>query len=205
MNNCLGRENYRWFLALLASLSVLLPYGAALAFSILQSSAPTDTGDGLKTGLKASLRRFGDLVTSDPLVGCVGLLAGLTGPLAWGLFGYHIYLVWAGTTTNETMKWEDLKQDMAAGLICRGKRPVRKDASPSNGAPMTVEEPPTTWPNSSDQILVHMKEGRTLLGSATAPDVTVELKRCWHLEEITNVYDLGFWDNLREALRLLPS
>ena len=201
----MGRDNYRWFLGLLASLSVLLPYGAALAFSILRQSAPQSAYGITETGWKAMFRSLGDLITSDARVGCIGLLAGLTGPLAWGLFGYHIYLIWAGTTTNETMKWDDLREDMAAGLVYKGIRVVASGPSMIESAPMADEELSTRWPNSSNQIIVRTEDGERLLNTRSTSKMSKDFKRCWHLGDIVNVYDVGFWDNLRDAVKMLPS
>lgn len=52
----------------------------------------------------------------------VGLLALLTWPLPLGLLAYHVYLIWAGMTTNESAKWADWRDDMADGVVFLGHR-----------------------------------------------------------------------------------
>jgi palmitoyltransferase len=52
----------------------------------------------------------------------VGLLALLTWPLPLGLLVYHIYLIWAGMSTNESAKWADWRDDMADGVVFLGYR-----------------------------------------------------------------------------------
>ncbi|KAI2478336.1 Palmitoyltransferase [Pyrenophora tritici-repentis] len=44
----------------------------------------------------------------------------MASPLA--LFGYHIYLIWAGMTTNESGKWSDWSDDMVEGVVFLGQR-----------------------------------------------------------------------------------
>lgn len=64
-------------------------------------------------------------------MGSVTLLCILTSPLVWGLLAYHIYLIYCGTTTNESMKWSDWAAEMADGFVFKRKLPVdrQKDAS----------------------------------------------------------------------------
>ncbi|EOD51032.1 putative palmitoyltransferase swf1 protein [Neofusicoccum parvum UCRNP2] len=151
VNNCVGRENYRWFLALLASTSLVLLYGAYLALivflypqvydrfthydhafpaGLLSGWAPWKLRlkgfrEDLNTVMVESLNVGGLSVTG------VGLLAGLTWPLPLGLLAYHAYLIWAGMTTNEASKWADLRDQMRDGHIFAGKFWSSGDSTPS--------------------------------------------------------------------------
>ena len=125
------------------------------------------------------------------------MLAALTGPLAWGLFWYHIYLVWAGMTTNESSKWADWRDDITDGVVF--KRDKNKDTSqPTFLGPSF--EPPVKWPVSSTQELtkrlgVDTEEPRSPVESSSTAWTRVQ-----NLAEIENLYDLGFWDNLLDIL-----
>jgi len=127
--------------------------------------------------------------------------------LAIGLLSYHIYLIWAGTTTNETQKWGDLKLDMADGVVWKGQKSVvYKNGSLSSLG--TEDEPPILWPVSSNQVIVRTVDGRApVFGSSRQNDAASnnDWTRCWTLSEVENVYDLGFLDNLRDALNLAGS
>lgn len=140
----------------------------------------------------------------------VGLLAATTAPLPLGLLAYHIYLVWAGMTTNETSKWADWRDDMADGIVFKAKRSViveddakRAQNGAVNGtlrpdrhlAAAIVEEPAIDWPVESDQIVVKTTDGRPPNGRENM------YERIWSLEQVDNIYDLGFWDNLLYVLR----
>jgi hypothetical protein len=244
VNNCLGRGNYKWFLALLLSTTLLIAYGAYLAYISLSPLAakhyakyerwytykPSPGSDPSRwtTRLEAKTHNVLNYVSIYLDVGGfrasgVGLLALLTWPLPLGLFAYHVYLIWAGMTTNESAKWADWRDDMADGVVFLGQR--REDTmqenkfvpqaasrhSSSSSSPMPTppespldeEEPPTTWPLESRHILIRTPSGqppRTLPSRIRVVAKEDSFERVWSLAAVENVYDLGFWDNMLEAL-----
>lgn len=140
------------------------------------------------------------------------MLAVLTAPLAWGLFLYHVYLIWAGMTTNESHKWADWRDDIADGIVFKGRRRSRDSGGRSTN-PGT--EPKVAWPLESDQILVRREQGWPPSSEAdehrTGPSSALDIDhkddgKGWtnvmKLEEVYNIYDLGFWDNLGDILRI---
>lgn len=217
--NCLGRANYVYFLAMILSLSILLFYGAYLSYTlldrVLQSSVPRRANGMIgrhhwSTGKswKQCIQLFGWAFTTDFRIGGVGMLALLTAPLAAGLFLYHVYLVWAGMTTNESFKWTEWKDDIADGLVFvseggpQGSR--REETNPE-------VEPRVDWPKSCNQRLMTFMDGRA---PGPEPDVQVDnggfessgsttrFRRVSGLHKVENIYDLGFWENLRDVLRM---
>jgi hypothetical protein len=249
VNNCLGRGNYKWFLALLLSTTILLAYGAYLAYITLSPLAakrhakyftwyaykPKAGSDpqAWPTYLDMKWHNFFTYVGIYLDVGGlqasgVGLLALLTWPLPFGLLAYHIYLIWAGMTTNESGKWSDWQDDMAQGVVFLGSRRedtmqenkfVPQEAAKSRGSahsssssspiptppetPPEEEEPPTTWPLESRHILIRTASGqppRTLPSRIKSVAKDDSFERVWNLAAVENVYDLGFLDNLWEAL-----
>ncbi|KAF2139452.1 uncharacterized protein K452DRAFT_300486 [Aplosporella prunicola CBS 121167] len=286
VNNCLGRENYRWFLALLASTSVLLLYGAYLALILILypevNSRFTHYDHAFPAGLMSKwapwllrLKGFREdlntvMVESIAFGGIsitgVGLLAALTWPLPLGLLSYHIYLVWAGMTTNESSKWADWRDQMREGnvyvgtqhgsgyvdnprslfpgrdgrhnghtraratsnsyaefglrsgefgrrlsAISVGSSPVQeKSNSGSPNLDTTIitsdikkEVAGAQWPNQPHQVLVKTADGEAPREVPAQLEGIVDeasWQRCWKLDDVENVYDLGFWENLREIL-----
>jgi palmitoyltransferase len=231
VNNCLGRGNYKWFLALLLSTGMLIAYGAYLAYYTLtpltqrhytrheqwykyepkQGTSPHSWGMYFDKKIHYIM-----IFTSIYLdvggiqASGVGLLALLTWPLPLGLLAYHIYLIWAGMTTNESGKWADWRDDMTDGVVFLGHR--RDDTMQDYGSrvhthsssfPSEDEEPPTTWPLESRHILVRTRDGqppKTLPSRIKSVAREDSFQRVWSLAAVENVYDLGWWDNLREAI-----
>ncbi|KAF2202825.1 palmitoyltransferase swf1 [Delitschia confertaspora ATCC 74209] len=226
VNNCLGRGNYRWFLALLLSTGVMIAYGAYVAYIVLTPLVRHHyiqyepwyryrnypTNGALWENFDTKLHKFVTCASIALDVGglClsgVGLLALLTWPLPLALLAYHVYLIWAGMTTNESAKWADWRDDMNDGVVFLG---LRKEEAvehakrqPKTGN-LDAEEPPTTWPLQSRHIIIRTMDGKPPLNiPSRIKNVAKEssFERCWSLNEVENVYDLGFWENFLEAMR----
>ena len=119
---------------------------------------------------------------------------------------YHTYLIWAGMTTNESAKWGDCKEDVADGFVYKAKRSQIPQAPPL----MDLNDRP--WPMQSDQILVMddepPMEGYILVSTSNqiyynrggeAP-IDCQWTRVHSMNEVDNIYDLGFVDNLRDSI-----
>jgi palmitoyltransferase len=124
-------------------------------------------------------------------MGAVTLLALLTSPLVWGLLGYHIYLIWAGTTTNESMKWSDWQAEMSDGYVFKRSLPEDRQKDTS------IEFPWTRWPVESEQIILRTEDVMSPRGPQAIG--VGEWQRVWKLRDVENLYDLGFWDNLKDV------
>lgn len=198
INSCVGYGNHRWFLLLLLSTAVLTTYGGLLGLSLISSSMqaqfpafrlwkPRDMPVAVYVaiwgaGLQGSVR-----------LGASTLLALLTSPLVWGLLGYTLYLVWAGTTTNESLKWSVFRDDMNDG--CAFRRPLAGDRDRN---PRT-EPPCPRWPVEPDHVLVATSDGKPPADESRLPGEG-EWERVWGLRCVENLYDMGLWDNLADAL-----
>lgn len=218
--NCLGRGNYVYFIMLLASLGNLLSYGTYLAYALqnemlqgttvrrsddFESRAPWTTGKTWSQVSNSWVWAF----TNDVRIGGVGMLALLTAPLAWGLFVYHCYLIYAGMTTNETSKWADWRDNVTDCLVFRSERSTVGDDMIERNLEI---EPLVDWPISSTQQLVSSEDGQPPANLANQPSVhgrplskgnaaeKLKWRQIQSLDEIDNIYDLGFWDNLMDVL-----
>lgn len=211
--NCLGKGNYVYFVGLMSSLGAMLSYGTYLAYMVLDESLQASTlrrseGPNARahwsTGKTWSqyAHSWGLAFADDVRIGSVGMLAVMTAPLAWGLFWYHMYLIWAGMTTNESGKWADWRDDIADGLVFRADKALgNPDDSPRNDD----IEPIMDWPISSTQQLVKCNDGEPPEARAIWPrnntaTGNVRWRRVSGLHEVHNLYDLGFWDNFMDVL-----
>lgn len=139
------------------------------------------------------------------------MLSTLTAPLPLGLLAYHIYLIWAGMTTNETSKWSDVREDMNdgevfiadlkhSGIDSAGASMSSLDGADDHHSEYSFE---SEWPQRSRQFLIRTCDGqppKNVQPQIAELVVQDSWRRTWHLGEVENIYDLGFWDNLREAL-----
>ena len=209
-------------------------YGAVLSRNLLaaQIAETLSTSSDLSNQIPSARTYFesfvelmqiwGDAMSDDVGIGATGLLALLTAPLAWGLFLYHVYLVWAGMTTNETAKWAALRDEMYDGYVWKGKKKLVIDHSPdleqeqgSNSvseagdwmAARTASESSNMrdWPVEADQVVLRTSDGkppyfpRQAKFNVTRSEFQGAWERCYHLGQVDNMYDLGFLDNLGDA------
>ena len=208
LTNCVGRNNYHYFVALLLSVSVLLLYGICLGHSLLSQT--------LRLGGDRSWTEFFAVwsiaITGDIRIGGVFLLTLMTTPLSLGLFFYHVYLVWAGMTTNESSKWSDWKEDISDGLVFMAEK---RQIYGQGGYGECGVEPNNPWPVQSGHALIITEgdppRGRYLMSTHSnmirqPTDLDAEVDSRWKrvrsLQDVTNIYDLGFWRNIRDACKL---
>ncbi|KAF4637673.1 hypothetical protein G7Y89_g391 [Cudoniella acicularis] len=195
INNCVGYGNQHYFLLLLFFTATLITYATYIGFSILSNEIfkhlPNWTWRGKGYVWSQYFNIWAWALQEYTRIGGVTLLCLLTAPLVWGLLGYHFYLIWAGTTTNESMKWSDWAIEMADGYAF-------KRAIPSNRQKDTTIEPAwTRWPVESEQVVVRTEDGLPPIREGVVG--VGEWERVWKLRDVENLYDLGFWDNLKDV------
>jgi len=128
-------------------------------------------------------------------ISAITLLTGMLAPMIWSLLAYTMFLVYCGTTTNETLKWSDWKVDMDDGFA------FRRRMSPNRQKFTTIEPAWTRWPVETEQVLTSCENGHPPPEDAPLPGEG-PWERVWRLKDIVNMYDLGLWDNLRDVFFL---
>lgn len=101
-------------------------------------------------------------------------------------------MIWAGTTTNESLKWSDWREEIADGIA------YRRRMSPAREKDLRVEPAWTKWPVEAESIMIRSEDGVPRADSTNIPGVG-EWTQVQSLKEVDNLYDLGFWDNLRDV------
>jgi palmitoyltransferase len=199
INNCVGAGNQHWFVLLLLTTAVQTLYGGVLGAAIIAAKVRTrypawalwPWHNHVMT-TKQYLIAWGWGIQDKVGMGAVTMLAVLTGPLVWILLAYHLWLIYCGTTTNESMKWSDWQADMDDGVVFRRKLPADRVKDPR------VEPLWTRWPVEPEQILVRTEDGKPPQSKYPLPGVG-EWEPVWRLRDVENLYDLGFWDNLLDV------
>ncbi|CAM9487448.1 unnamed protein product [Choristocarpus tenellus] len=118
LNQCVGEDNYRYFLAFLLIHCVMLWYGTAVITGILVSVVRER---GLMQARFYNHRRQVYIQGSwqvivqymmyhfGKLCGLL-LLASVMGTVLTGFFLYHLWLLCKGVTTNESSKWKEVQR-----------------------------------------------------------------------------------------------
>lgn len=167
----------RWFLAFLASTDLLLAEGAALSFSVLTTvirRARINPGE-LTWGEYAPVYMLA--ILREVYIGAVLLICVLCGLMAAVFTAYHVYLVWAGTTTNETAKWADWRDDVRDGVVF-----------------VSDEEDGEGRRRRQNLFRLEDDEGTEALPGG------VLWRRVESMAEIENSYDQGGWRNFVDVL-----
>ena len=199
INNCVGVGNHHWFILLLLSTAVLTSYGGALGLHLLATKMrnhfsywallPWNGNNGQGLDISTWLIVWGWGMQDSVAMGAVTLLQLMTTPMVWGLLGYHLWLIYCGTTTNESLKWGDWQAEMSEGYAFKRRMPADR---PKN---LHIERAWTRWPAETEQILVRSEDGKP--PSLDLPIAGVgEWAPVWRLKDVENLYDLGLWDNL---------
>lgn len=192
INNCVGYGNQHWFLLLLFTTAVLTTFATYLGTSLLSAIISQHITSWSLSGKGFSWSEYFHIcawaLQEKTRMGSVTLLCFLISPLIWGLLGYHLYLIWAGTTTNESMKWSDWQAEMSDGFVFKRKLPQDRQKDHK------FEPAWTPWPVESEQIVLRTEDGMPPRGQEV--EGIGEWERVWKLADIENLYDLGFRDNL---------
>lgn len=197
INSCVGYGNQHWFLLLLLSTAVLTTYGGLLGMSLLSTRIKLRyplwslwKPSGMTINQYLAIWSWG--LHGNVKMGATSLLAVLTTPLVWGLTLYTFYLVYCGTTTNESLKWSDWRDDMNDGYVFRRRLPADRRINPR------TEARSTRWPIEPEHILIATSDGVSPKEEARLPGEG-EWERVWALKSVENLYDMGFWDNFLDV------
>ncbi|KAK3342780.1 DHHC palmitoyltransferase-domain-containing protein [Neurospora tetraspora] len=203
INNCVGANNQRWFILLLLSTAILTLYGGVLGLGIIRQKiqarfpywtllpwwTSTQAWEDGSLDFHRWLVLWSWGLQSGVAMGSVTLLALLTTPLVWGLLGYHLWLVYCGTTTNESMKWQDWQAEMDEGGV------YKRRIESGRVKDLKVEPAWTRWPVEAEQVMVRTDDGKPPRSSHRLPGEG-EWEAVWRLKDVENLYDIGLWDNL---------
>ena len=207
INNCVGVGNHHWFLLLILSTAVLASYGGWVASSLVgqqvQERFPNwsllpwrarDSGQPMSWSAWLIFLSWG--MKNHVQLGSIGLLGLLISPLIWGLLVYSMWNVWTGQTTNESLKWSDWKCDMEDGYVY--KRRMSHERRPSVADAPGVPTSGTRWPVEAEHVLYCAHDGTPPAPNDKTLAGVGEWEKVYSLHDVENIYDLGFWNNLKD-------
>lgn len=194
INSCVGYGNQHYFVLLLLSTAILTTYGGLLGVSLMAERMRDRTPwwsiwPSKNITMSQYMAVWGWVIQDNVNMGASTLLAVLTTPLVWGLLGYTLWLIYCGTTTNETLKWSEWKEDMHDGYAFRRSLPANRQKN------KRIEPHCARWPVQTEQILVTTLDGQPPKNDANFPGEG-QWERVWSLTNMENLYDMGIWDNL---------
>jgi len=144
LNSCVGERNYRWFLLFLIYHSTLCFYATYIHARIIQHLAldvhRLDQAyyyDASGKPMSITVwQGFQYLFMHHNMTMAIGIFCLVIGIALWGFWAYHMYLVWRGTTTNETFKWGDLQDELRYQMQKqqreRGEKVTKRVKMPAN-------------------------------------------------------------------------
>ncbi len=112
LNNCIGDNNYRWFVAFLAANIAMLSYGAVLTAQALHAASqhyPRLGWWALVVGTTAPIK----------VTGTLAILCVLFAVITAAFTALHLRYLYLGVTTNELDKWSEIEWLVECGLLYR--------------------------------------------------------------------------------------
>eukprot|EP01113_Clastostelium_recurvatum_P047831 TRINITY_DN8592_c0_g1_i1.p1 TRINITY_DN8592_c0_g1~~TRINITY_DN8592_c0_g1_i1.p1 ORF type:complete len:403 (-),score=98.77 TRINITY_DN8592_c0_g1_i1:15-1223(-) len=203
VNNCIGERNVRAFLAFLFSTSLLTAWATYMVVAIVRGVI--EESNLMHLGYYDARNRW---VPAPPLVMLQYLIhyTGLIIPMAFfcivislvlGGFGlYHVFLIARNTTTNETFKWQDMKNMVKREHAMRHAAEKEKEEKEKEGEEDKSKE------NESGQKQTRTRQtaakGRRKADSSSSSEPLSS--RPLELSDLVNKYHNGIFANLWEAL-----
>lgn len=181
VNNCIGYRNYPWFILFLVLNVTMMWYGAYLCQSALLLQKRPFGWWKLVTNTTQANRIAGTLFLVAVLMLVVTAIFALL----------HVRYLYLGVTTNEADKWGEIEY-----LVQRGLLYYVRDMN-------VYVEKALTRNESGDYRRVYLNLADDLVQFDEADEENHEFVRVELVErDLVNIYDQGFWENIRERIFL---
>lgn len=192
LNNDVAYYTYRWFLTFLFSVCYIFLVGGYLCYKNLSLSLKYSLDLPPDIDSVSVLLKYWKLMKqtnfTNEISGIMMLLCMLLFPVVAFFLGEVLWSVYLGVTTNETAKWDYINELVNYELLY--------EFVPNDGGRSVFLILSEKLPDSRVRFV--KLEDRSLFNSV----VGGELGRIKGWEDMTNVYDKGFWKNL--AQRMFP-
>ncbi|GMM31803.1 palmitoyltransferase [Martiniozyma asiatica (nom. inval.)] len=189
LNNDVGYYNYRYFLLFLMTTMIILSYGGFLCvYSIhLFISNESNLPDLFKAGW--FFQRYYYVINqstwSNLVSGLLFMMCSLLGPAVGAFLIEHFKMIYLGVTTNETAKWDYVHDLMINGWLFKYEYKIGNDINQEYVILNRIIQGNKEYVKLSDNSVIFL----------TANDRLTAITS-WN--QLDNLYDRGFWQNLKD-------
>lgn len=176
INNCVGLYNYKWFMLYLFTNINFLVYGGYLCFTAL---------DFKSRQLNLNYWQVIKFDEATKVTGIFVILCFTFSLITLAFTLLHLRYIYLGVTTNEADKWLEIEYLIHSGLLYKLDTPINDELYVEKAGHM------------GKIVYISLNSDKILIDS----NQNVNLVKITSIEhDIDNIYDQGFWQNLKQRL-----
>lgn len=184
VNNCIGYYNYKWFMGFLIANINLLGYGGYLCYQAMSSAkAEFPTLSYWQTIISTN--------DSNKATGVLLMLCIIFIMIAVLFTGLHLRYLYLGVTTNECDKWSEVEYLVGLGSLYQVIDSNSNEKYVEKCVLMNHDN------DSYETVFISLKNEKVLFSSNDG----IKLRKMESVEDnLINIYDHGFMNNLKERI-----
>lgn len=187
VNNCIGLRNYRWFIAYLALNMNLMAYGGVLCYKQLRHQKQLHY-------LEWGWWKFITSSTENNRIsGILAILTAIFVPITSFFTILHIRYMYLGVTTNEADKWGDIEHLVRLGAL------YYVDELQQYAEQATMRD----TDGSFTRAYLNLEDDSIFFTADEEQKYTLR-KISLMEDDLINIYDKGFWNNVQERVIHVP-
>lgn len=191
LNNDVGYYNYRYFFTFLVNILLLLTYGSYLCYYSIHCFITYEKDLPLSFTSGWFFVRYWNVINhskwENEISGILLMMATLITPVVFGFLMEHIRSIYLGVTTNEFLKWDYISELIENNLLyCYNDI----NGNIINRTFFVLYK--ANWDGS--RIFVKLEDNKPFQIEYN------KLQRINSWDDLTNIYDKGFWSNFKQKM-----